>query len=351
MQAFRSLRMGYPGWKVGRWVAVMVTGLWASAVTAQEAAAPAVNPAEVLYTAPEPVPPAPPPVAATPGASTTSVAPAPLHKPAVPDAPNQPPPSTDGAPPVNPLPQAQSTAGPEPSPQIRFSASEASDVSEVTTPLPATDPVPDHLLMGPVAFGLGSVRRPESGALRLLADVNGQGSTGERRAPVPTIELRAWLGANRRVGIDLGFSYFESTADVGDTRMLELDAFYSRLGVPVALTTLRHSTLELIPQVGYLGAGGRSELAAQALFQWDLALRLVAETHFGFIGLPEFSVQTGVGMSYTRQVFRHRQRSPQGFPGSPFGMNYRIVGSDIGPFGGDGPWDMFLGNLAVLYYF
>ncbi len=321
-----TARMGFTRLNVGRWVAAMVAGLWVSAVTAQEAAPP----------------------------------PAPTAIPEVPQ--EQPLPPTEGAPPVNPEIPVAPTADPVPPPRIRFTASNASlastpvsppDPSPEPPPEPLPDPQPDHLLVGPLAFGLGSVRRPESGALQLLINANGQSSADERRSPVPTIELRGWLGAQRRVGIDLGFSYFQSTAHVGDTRVVELDAFYSRLGVPIALAILRHSTLELIPQVSYVGAGGRTEVASQALFQWDLALRLAAEIHFGFIGLPELSVQSGVGMSYTHQVLHQRTR---GYIGSPLPYplsygNFRMAGSDIGPFGGDGPWDMFLGNLAVLYYF
>ncbi len=209
--------------------------------------------------------------------------------------------------------------------------------------------LPDHLTVGSVAFGLGSIRKPRVRVDSVL-DL-GQGTADQTSASenetVPALEGRWWLGPQRRIGIDLGLSYFNVTVHGESNQLAKLRAFYVKTGLPIALTSTKHTTIELIPQISYMGAGATVTSLGLSLFRWDAALRLSAEIQFGFIGIPELSLQSGIGMSFTREVSRQRRT------GTLLGEtdSARVVITEVGPYGGKGPWEIFLGNLAALYYF
>lgn len=187
--------------------------------------------------------------------------------------------------------------------------------------------------------------RPE---LLLLPQQNSDADANPNDSePVPTIDMRWWLGEQRRVGIDVGISYFNTAIYTSERRLAKLRIFYGKLGAPVALTTSQHTTIELIPQISYMGSGTVVPEREMALYRWDIALRLSAEIHFGFIDLPELSVQSGLGLSVVRQVLYNRVTDP--FIAGPSAQ--RAVITEVGPYGGKGPWEVFIGNLTALYYF
>lgn len=74
-------------------------------------------------------------------------------------------------------------------------------------------------------------------------------------------------------------------------------------------------------------------------------MRLVAELHFGFIDVPELSIQSGIGVEYSRLLLRTRVSD------SLFASAERYVATSLRPIGGRGPWDIFIGNLSALYHF
>ncbi len=79
----------------------------------------------------------------------------------------------------------------------------------------------------------------------------------------------------------------------------------------------------------------------------QLGARLGAEIHFGFMGLPELSMQTGVGLLATYTEWR---RYPD-----PEAHNFDVEQSgrtlDINSTVGSSPWQFLNANLAALYYF
>lgn len=254
-----------------------------------------------------------------------------------------------GAPPPSQVPAASTASVPYP--RIQFEASPADAASQGTS---EGAPKPDHQLVGLVAFGVGTIREPNIDLLALLGtdssdstDTNSDDGTF-----VPTLDGRFWVGKDKRWGLDVGLSYIDVNVRVDGNKTQHAGGFYSRVGVPIALTSARHMTIELIPQLSYLGLGTSNTDVSFALYEWDLAVRLSAEIHFGFMGLPELALQSGLGMTYSHQVVRTRLRTVGFFPGETDGVQrQRALATVIGPTGGRGPWEMFVGNLAALYYF
>lgn len=164
----------------------------------------------------------------------------------------------------------------------------------------------------------------------------------------PIIGGRYWF--SERMGIDagLGFSTGGTTVTVGDAEQQQPDPFALalRVGVPFALLDSRHFVFEVVPEATFGFASNTIE-APMADFEvssthFDLGARAGAEVHFGFINVPQLALQAGVGLR-----FSHDSGSvDQG-------------GDEVGSFSsariatsvGNNPWDIFVGNIAALYYF
>jgi hypothetical protein len=71
----------------------------------------------------------------------------------------------------------------------------------------------------------------------------------------------------------------------------------------------------------------------------DLGARAGSEIHFGFMGIPQLSLQGSVGV-------RLNMNSTSGDPGDNSTSHF-----DLATTVGDNPWNIFTSNVAALYYF
>lgn len=259
-----------------------------------------------------------------------------------------------------PSPPAWSDTPPKPNVSAPPRRSEPTVVGYTEALDPNSEPreasLPDHWLVGHIAFGVGSLREPSLDLVALLATPEQQTTTTDTSDDskfIPTLEGRFWIGAAKRWGIDVGLAYLNLDIQIDGAKTGHAGALCTRLGAPIALTSSRHMTIELIPQVGYLGLGTSTSDLGVNLYQWDMALRLSAEIHFGFIGIPELALQSGMGVNYSHQVVRSRVRNLlfSATTGEYGSTHQRAVATVVGPTGGKGPWEMFIGNLSALYYF
>jgi hypothetical protein len=189
--------------------------------------------------------------------------------------------------------------------------------------------------------------------------LNGGGIGGLAAGTVsaPTIGVRYWL--NRMWGIDggLGLGLSGGSTEVVNgattTSTDKASNFGAVLhgGVPVALAHGKHYTFLVIPEmnIGFTSGtikqvnGPDVDLSG---FRFDLGGRVGAEVHFGFIGIPELSLEGSVGLAFHRQAFKAKTTLANGTTSSAsdgtttFGTN---VQSD--------PWALFVNNISAFYYF
>jgi hypothetical protein len=109
------------------------------------------------------------------------------------------------------------------------------------------------------------------------------------------------------------------------------------------LASAGHFSFQVIPELN-LGFGGASQTVggmdqSVSAFHLDLGARAGAEIHFGFINVPQLSLQGSIGA-------RMNIDSTSNDPGDAGTSNFSLATTV-----GDNPWNIFTSNVAALYYF
>ena len=204
------------------------------------------------------------------------------------------------------------------------------------TPELATDATDHARVVG--HFGVGYMGRRWIGI-----DITGGGPVS---VDAPVIGLRYWL--DPRIGIDAGLGLLISSGSTStggtSTDLQGFTVFIVHGGVPLALAGSKHFSFQIVPELNagiassQRGAGG-PDLSG---FHLDLGARAGAEIQFGFIGIPELSLQGGVGLAL---AYDRIKVSP------PMGDATTVSRTQLSTGVGDNPWNIFTGNIAALYYF
>jgi hypothetical protein len=174
------------------------------------------------------------------------------------------------------------------------------------------------------------------------------GPTGNLIAPA--VGARIWI--NRKVGIDvaLGVGWVDGSTKT-DRIETDLDAVYGFIlqgGVPLALSTHKHVSFQVIPYAAY--AHGRTSTTGGAFggakidfsgTRFDLGARAGLEVFWGFIGLPQLSLSATVGAA-----LEVRKLSSEGGLANESTITYGFFTTVQ-----SSPWDIFTGNVAARYYF
>lgn len=187
---------------------------------------------------------------------------------------------------------------------------------------------------------------------RTLRIADGMGGSAPVDAPV--IGGRYWL--DQGMGIDAGLGLVlaggSTTSDVGgmstDTDQPQPAAFILHGGLPLALADSQYFVFELVPElnVGFAGntieQGAAGDLVLRG-FHLDLGARAGAEIHFGFIDIPQLSLQAGVGLSFSYD----RVSAENETANTTLSTSQTRLGTTVG----NNPWDIFSASVAALYYF
>jgi hypothetical protein len=211
------------------------------------------------------------------------------------------------------------------------------NANATTTTTAAAEPAPgnsDHdLVVGHLGVGYLGRRTIQIGA----ADAGGSAVSA------PVIGVRLWM--NQRLGLDLGLglSIQSSSQDNPGADEDGPNHFAAILhgGVPLALATSRHFTFEIVPEanIGFgSGSAGDTDFSG---FQLDLGARAGSEIHWGFIGIPQLSLQASVGLL----VSTSRAKSEAG-DAETTQKTTRLSTAVY-----DNPWNVFTSNVSALYYF
>ena len=221
----------------------------------------------------------------------------------------------------------------------------------------------DHdMMVGSFALGyLGRRSIPFGDAAAAAAAIVGgapAAAAGSTQAPI--IGARYWI--DPVVGLDagVGFSFLgdgktkdESPTQTVESELAPVTGFLVHVGLPLALSNTGHFSFQVIPEanVGYatqtvdLTANQGPEVKGHGL-AFDIGARGGAEIHFGFIGVPQLSLQGSIGLLYRLEQWQIKAT----VPGAGTTTHTETRGSFTTTVY-DNPWNIFTSNVAALYYF
>jgi hypothetical protein len=177
-----------------------------------------------------------------------------------------------------------------------------------------------------------------------IADGLGAGVTV---IPTPVIGVRYWLSDMLGIDAGLGFGLTSGSVDAGgmSNDLPGWHLFMIHGGVPLSLASAGHFSFQIIPELNLGFAGGSVDAGGMTNkvsgFHLDVGARAGAEIHFGFINVPQLSLQGGVGL----RLNMDSQSSTIG--GADGSVSHFGIGTTVG----DNPWNIFTSNVAALYYF
>jgi len=196
-------------------------------------------------------------------------------------------------------------------------------------------------------FGVGYMGRR---SIVINPALDAAGNPGTVDAPI--IGMRYWL--DPMIGIDAGIGLLFSSGSVktdpggNSTDLQGYTVFMLHGGVPLALAGSKHFSFQIVPELN-LGlasstiAGGMADTDLSG-FHLDLGARAGTEIQFGFIGIPELSLQAGVGLALAYDRVKATTKTT---PEASTTVSQTRLGTSVG----DNPWNIFTGNVAALYYF
>lgn len=184
-------------------------------------------------------------------------------------------------------------------------------------------------------------------------------------AHAPVIGIRYWFSQGLGLDVGLGFTMVHgnnSTQDpiTGNTTTVNAEAptaFVIHGGLPLSFASSKHFNFELIPEinVGYASmstsTGGGAGVAATTTdysgIHFDVGARIGSEIYFGFIGIPQLSLQGSVGI--LADIDSTQTKVTPGTVNAIITTNSSsrsVVGTTVN----DNPWNIFIGNVSALYY-
>jgi len=214
-------------------------------------------------------------------------------------------------------------------------ASWAQDTTTTTTTLGATD---HSRFVGDFAIGFLGVQ-----TITIATDIVG----GTAQVNAPVIGGRYWLDEGMGIDAGIGFSFASSSADAGDTStdIPQPTAFILHGGVPFALADSQYFVFELIPELNVGFAGNTINDGDLKLrgFRLDIGARAGAEIHFGFIDIPQLSLQAGIGVNLAYSSVS----ATDDVTDTEVSLSTTTFGTNVG----NDPWDIFTSSISALYYF
>lgn len=212
----------------------------------------------------------------------------------------------------------------------------------------AQDPPPARSDVGPTDHSLfvGDFAIGYMG-FQTLSIANGTGDFTEVSAPV--IGGRYWLDSFMGIDAGIGFNFAgqSSTTEMGDTTTdtdePQPTAFVLHGGLPLALADSRYFVFQVVPELNIGFAGNTVDDVELRGFHLDIGARAGAEVHFGFIDIPQLSLQAGVGVS----IRYDRVSASDEDADVTISSSRTFFGTTVG----NNPWDIFTSSISALYYF
>jgi hypothetical protein len=183
------------------------------------------------------------------------------------------------------------------------------------------------------------------------ASGTGGGAVANPEAPI--IGIRYWI--DQMLGIDAGVGLLiaggswedDDGTTTTDGDLPSFTVFMLHGGVPLSLASADHFSFQIVPEVNVgIGSGtdGDGDIKHNG-FQLDLGARAGAEIQFGFMGIPQLSLQGSIGALFALQSLKTDvDVGPTTVTAT---QNATVLTTTVG----DNPWNIFTSNVAALYYF
>lgn len=167
----------------------------------------------------------------------------------------------------------------------------------------------------------------------------------------PAIGIRYWVGDLVGVDVGIGIGFTGGNIDTGATSIPVDNAFAFGIhgGVPLAIFHQQHYKFLIIPEINIAFATGtafgvtpdQDQGRSGVLFQ--IGGRLGTEIHFGFMDIPQLSLQASVGIyfDYASVGLGASRAGAIDSSANSYGLGTTVQGE---------PWDILLGSLTALYY-
>ncbi len=171
----------------------------------------------------------------------------------------------------------------------------------------------------------------------------------------PVVGIRYWL--DQMIGIDAGLGFYNDggsdAVNGNSTDRASRTGVLVHAGLPLALAGNKHFSFQIVPEinVGYAqqtqaadpGQTGEDKRTGTLI---GIGARAGAEIHFGFIDVPQLSLQAGIGVAYENQSTKSDDNR-----GSPTTNTDEHKSFVFHTTVNGNPWDIFTGNISALYYF
>jgi len=159
-------------------------------------------------------------------------------------------------------------------------------------------------------------------------------------ATAPVVGVRYWLMPNLGIDGGLGVGWFTGSG-------VSPFALAFHAGVPIALASSKHFTFIIAPEadLGFAHVNQPVPMMANNTADGlliDLGGRVGAEIHFGFIGIPQLSLQGSLGLFYTHL---EAKTNVAGVTTTTY-QNNLVTGTN----NGNNPWAIFTNNIEATYY-
>lgn len=209
-------------------------------------------------------------------------------------------------------------------------------------------------------FGVGYM-----GLTQLPIGGGGAGAVTTTTIDAPVIGVRYWMMEKLGIDIGLGFAFFGGSRETetnNTTVTVDAPAAWGLAihgGVPLVFAHAKHYKFLIIPEIN-LGITHRTEKSnanpappdiTHSGFRMDLGGRIGSEIHFGFIGVPQLSLQATVGLAFTHLAWKNSQDSGPAPAGPATPISSSVQSNGLSTSVQSDPWALFVNNISALYYF
>lgn len=266
--------------------------------------------------------------------------------------PTDPPPQPPQPPPVDP--------NPPPRPVVQAQTSSSTSTAKAANDDKKDDGITDHEKVvgkfGVMYFGVN--RQP-------IGQGTAAGGFSQGTVAMPVIGARWWFQEKMGLDLGIGFNFFNSSVSQ-KTGAVEVSAdgpavlaLGLHAGLPLAFATGKHYSFLLVPElnVGYATQTVTAQNVAPGQvapgdihltgFRFDIGARIGSEIQFGFIGIPELSLQASVGLNFRRQSWGFSQDASGTVPETTASTAQNSFGTTVQ----SDPWALFTNNISAIYYF
>ena len=240
---------------------------------------------------------------------------------------------------------AAPAAPPQPAPAAADASASSSGSAQVGMALPGA---------APQAAAVAGSSDHDSVVGRLAVGYLGRngvaiaGGLGPTVIDAPVVGVRYWL--SDMLGIDAGIGFGLTSGSQEDAMGVSTDdpgwhLFMVHGGVPLSLASAGHFSFQIVPELNVGFAGASSDILGMEVsasgFHLDVGARAGAEVHFGFIDVPQLSLQAGIGLKLDMD-------STSAEAG---GVEQTTSNMGVGTTLNGNPWAIFTNQISAFYYF